>query len=62
MSTVFLIIIIIIIIGFTKPCLGSTWDVLRPRFHVRFSMLARDGRFPPIKPLYSALSCAHSLE
>jgi len=46
-----LIIIIIIIIGFTQPWLGSTRGVLRPTFHVCFSMLARVGRFPPIKVL-----------
>jgi len=46
-----IIIIIIIIIGFTQLWLGSTWDVLRPRFHVRFSMLVLVGRFPPIKVL-----------
>jgi len=44
-------VIIIIIISFTQQWLDFTWDVLRPRFHVRFSILVRVGRFPPIRVL-----------
>ena len=31
------------------------------RLNVRFSMLARVGRFPLMSPLHFALSCAHSV-